>query len=144
MDFMIQMVEKYGLFDDIEKANDKDCNYLPIMYAFGQVTARSCAIRFKTQDLAKEALRDMRNNGTIEFHGAGEVRKVRVNSGYDNRSTEQKTAEFQMRKLRSSILYHAVPIETWHTEWELQTTMANAGRQVGRQDRNRALESQNV
>ena len=112
MDFMIQMVEEYGLFDDIEKETNKDCKYLPIMYAFGQVTARSCAIRFKTQDLAKEVLRDMRNNGTIEFGGSGEVREIRVNSGYDNRSTEQKTAEFQMRKLRSTILYHKVPTET--------------------------------
>ena len=90
------------------------------MYAFGQVTARSCAIRFKTQDLANESMRDMRQNGTIEYHGGGEVRKIRVNSGYDNRSLEQKTAEFQLRKMRSSIMYHEVPGETWHTEWKQQ------------------------
>ena len=64
------------------------------MYAFGQVTARSCAIRFKTQDLAREILRDLRINGTIEFEGAGEVRKNLVNSSYDSRSAEQKNAEF--------------------------------------------------
>ena len=120
MEFMIKMVEDFGLIEDIEKEHDKDGKWLPIMYAFGQVTARSCAIRFKTQDLAKESLRDMRQNGTIEYHGGGEVRKVRVNSGYDNRSLEQKTAEFQMRKLRSSIMYHEVPSQTWHTEWKQQ------------------------
>ena len=73
MKFMIDLVNQYGLSDYIEKANDKDGNFLPIFYAFGQVTAKACVIRFKTQDLAKEIMRDLRNNGTIEFEGAGET-----------------------------------------------------------------------
>ena len=35
MEFMIQMVEKYGLLDYIENEHDKDGKYLPTMYAFG-------------------------------------------------------------------------------------------------------------
>ena len=68
MEFMINMVEDFGLIESIEKEQDKDGSWLPIMYAFGQVTARSYAIRFKTQDLAKESMWDMRQNGTIEYH----------------------------------------------------------------------------
>ena len=120
MKFMIDLVNQYGLSDYIEKANDKDGNFLPICYAFGQVTAKACVIRFKTQDLAKEILRDLRNNGAIEFEGAGETRKIRINSGYDSRTAEQKAAEYQMRKLRSAILHHEVPRETWYSEWKQQ------------------------
>ena len=96
---------------------------MPVMYPFGFPTAKSCAIRFKTSDLATDALWALRSNGTIEYHGPeGEICKVRVVFGYDNRSLEQKTAEFQLRKMRSSIKYHQVPEKTWHTDWKNQKT----------------------
>ena len=34
MEFMIQIVEDFGLFEDIEKEHDKDGKWLPIMYYF--------------------------------------------------------------------------------------------------------------
>ena len=60
-----------------------------------------------------------RSDGTISYHGPeGEICKVRVVSGYGSRSLEPKTAEFQLRKMRSSITYHQVPEMTWHTDWK--------------------------
>ena len=114
MKFMIDLVSSYGLRDSIET----DGNHMPIMYAFGQTTAKACVIRFKSHDLAKTKMQDLRNNGTIEYEAAGETRKIRINSGFDNRTPEQKAAEYQMRKMRSAILHHEVPRETWFTEWK--------------------------
>ena len=69
--------------------------------------------------MATDALWALRSDGTISYHGPeGEICKVRVVSGYGSRSLEPKTAEFQLRKMRSSITYHQVPERTWHTDWK--------------------------
>ena len=122
MAFMIKIVEDFGLLDNLEQEQDKEGVWMPVMYPFGSPTAKSCAIRFKTEDMALEAMWELRSNGTIEYHGEGEVRNIRVVSGYSNRTENQKTAEFQFRKMRSSIKYHEVPEKTWHTDWKNQQT----------------------
>ena len=114
MKFMIDLVTAYGLRDSIET----DSNDMPIMYAFGQTIAKACVIRCKSHERAKAIIQQLHYNGTIEFGVGDEKRTIRVNSGFDNRNPEQKAAEFQMRKLRSAILRHGVPRETFFTEWK--------------------------
>ena len=72
--------------------------------------------------MAYDAMWELRLNGTIEYHSEGEVRKIRVVSGFDSRTDEQKAAEYQFRKMRSAIKYHEVPEKTWHTDWKNQKT----------------------
>ena len=117
MDFLVRIVEDYGFVDMIDQERDRDGDMLPIMYPFGYPSAKSSAIRFKTEELATEALWSLRWNGTINYHGPeGEVCKVRSVSGYDGRTLEEQTAEFQLRKLRCSIKYHEVP-GSYRTDW---------------------------
>ena len=117
MSFLVQLVEDYGFVGMIDQERGRDGDMLPIMYPFGYPSAKSSAIRFKKEELATEALWSSRSNGTINYHGPeGAVCKVRVVSGYDGRTFEQKTIEFQLRKLRSSVKYHQVPEKTWRTD----------------------------
>ena len=113
MKFMIELVTAYVLRNSIETENG-----LPVMYPFGQTVAKACVIRCISQERAKAIIRQLHFNGTIEFGVGDDKRKIRVNSGFDNRNPEQKAAEFQMRKLRSAILRHGVPRETFFTEWK--------------------------
>ena len=114
MKFMIDLVTAYGLRDSIEI----DSNDMPIMYPFGQTVAKACVIRYISEERAKAIIRQLHSDGAIEFGAGDDKRKIRVNSGFDNRNPEQKAAEFQMRKLRSAIHQHGVPKETFFTEWK--------------------------
>ena len=88
----------------IDQERNKDGDMLPIMYPLGYPFAKSSAIRFKTFELAKEALWFLRCNGTIYYDGPeGEVCRIQAISGYDGRTLEEQTAEYQLRKLRCSI-----------------------------------------
>ena len=49
----------------IDQERNKDGDMLLIMYPFGYPFAKSSAIRFKTKELAKEALLSVRFTGTI-------------------------------------------------------------------------------
>ena len=69
MSFLVQIVQDYGFVDMIDQERDRDEDMLPIMYPFGYPSAKSSAIRFKTEELAKEALWSVISNGTINYHG---------------------------------------------------------------------------
>ena len=88
------------------------------MYPFGYQFATSRAIRFKSEEQAQEALWTLRGNGRIYYDNSeDEECRIRINSGYDSRTLEEHTAEFQLRKLRSAIKYHEVRDETYRTDW---------------------------
>ena len=98
MKFMIELVTACGLRDSIEVENG-----LPVMYPFGQTVAKACVIRCISEERAKAIIRQLHSDGNILFGAGDDQRKIRVQSGFDNRNPEQKAAEFQMRKLRSAI-----------------------------------------
>ena len=111
MKFMIDLVTAYGLRDSIEI----DSNDMPIMYPFGQTVAKACVIRCISEERAKAIIRQLHSDGDILFGAGEDQRKIRVNSGFDNRNPEPKAADFQMRKLRSAIHQAGVPKETFFT-----------------------------
>ena len=93
MPFMIKIVEDFGYHDNLEQERDKEGVWMPVMNVFGFPTAKSCAIRFKIEEIAYDAMWELRLNGTIEYHSEGDVCKIRVVSGFDSRTDEQKAAE---------------------------------------------------
>ena len=70
------------------------------MYAFGGAYAKSSAIRFNSEDDATDALYTLRGRARILFTGPdGTENKIRVVSGFDSRTLEEKTIEFHLKKL---------------------------------------------
>ena len=110
MQFMVELVTAYRLRNSIETEGG-----LPVMYPFGQIVAKAFVIRCISEERATTIIRQLHSDGDILFGAGEDQRKIRVNSGFDNRNPEQKAADFQMRKLRSAIHQAGVPKETFFT-----------------------------
>ena len=113
MGFMCELAKEHGLEDYIEVENG-----LPVMYTFGQQLSKACVIRCTSELRAKAVINYLRGKGDILFGPVNNQKKIRVISGFDDRSEEHKAADFQMRKLRAALYEVGVPDTVFFTEWK--------------------------
>ena len=113
MAFMCELAKEHGLEDYIEVENG-----LPVMYTFGQQLSKACVIRCTSELKAKVVINYLRGKGDILFGPVNNQKKIRVISGFDDRSEEHKAADFQMRKLRAALYEVGVPDTVFFTEWK--------------------------
>ena len=90
----------------------------PSIVTFGREQSKSCALRFHNGQNAKQVLRILRNGGPISFTDRdGVAYKIRVVRGFDDRTDEATTIDYQLRKLRSAIMFHGIETDNIETAW---------------------------
>ena len=114
MNFLFKIVHD----NDLEEHLEEEEAGVPIMYTFGKELAKACVLRCTTEQQAKEIIKYLRAKGDILFGPPGLEKKIRVISGYDDRSDEHKMADFMMRKMRLALYGRQVPDTLWFTEWK--------------------------
>ena len=113
MNFLFKIVHDNGLEDYLEEEDG-----VPILYTFGKELSKACVLRCTTEQKAKEIIKYLRAKGDILFGPPGLEKKIRVISGYDDRSDEHKMADFMMRKMRLALYGRKVPDALWFSEWK--------------------------
>ena len=112
MGFLCQIVQDHDLEEYLEEEDG-----VPVMYTFGKEIAKACVLRCTTEQKAKEIIKYLRGKGDILFGPPGQQKKIRVISGFDDRSDEHKMADFMMRKMRLALHNHQIPEASFFTEW---------------------------